>query len=36
MGKHEKQTSTRNTPRPTEYTDDSKTRSDSVTETVTD
>ncbi len=36
MGKHEKPTSTKSAPRQTSYTDDSKTRSDTVTETVTD
>ncbi|MFI0450616.1 hypothetical protein [Actinomadura sp. 6N118] len=36
MGKHEKPTSTKSVNKPTEYTDDSKTRKDTVTETVTD
>lgn len=36
MGTHEKPTSTRRVNKPTEYTDDSKTRRDTVTETVTD
>lgn len=36
MGQHEKPTSTRKVSKPTEYTDDSKTRRDTVTETVTD
>lgn len=36
IGRHEKPTSTRNVNKPTEYTDDSKTRRDTVTETVTD
>lgn len=35
-GKHHKPTSTRQVPKPTEYTDDSETRRDTVTETVTD
>ncbi len=36
MGTHEKPTGTRGVNKPTEYTDDSKTRRDTVTETVTD
>ncbi len=36
MGKHGKPTSSKSVPKPTTYTDDSKTRSDTVTETVTD
>lgn len=35
-GKHEKPTSTRQKSVPTEYTDDSKTRHDTTTQTVTD
>lgn len=35
-GKHEKPTSTRQEKVPTEYTDDSKTKSDDYTQTVTD
>lgn len=35
-GAHEKPTRTRKVNKPTEYTDDSKTRRDTVTETVTD
>ena len=36
MGKHDKPTSTRQVSKPTEYTDDSKTRHDTTTQTVTD
>lgn len=36
MGNHEKPTSTKTVPKGTTYTDDSKTRKDTVTETVTD
>ena len=36
MGKHGKPTSTRKVPKATTYTDDSVTRKDTVTETVTD
>ncbi|MFV2178149.1 hypothetical protein ACFHW2_23410 [Actinomadura sp. LOL_016] len=36
MGKHGKPTSTKTTPKATTYTDDSVTRKDTVTETVTD
>jgi hypothetical protein len=36
MGKHGKPTSTKSVAKPTTYTDDSRTRSDTVTETVTD
>ncbi|MFD0902194.1 hypothetical protein [Actinomadura sediminis] len=36
MGKHGKPTGTRKVPRATTYTDDSVTRKDTVTETVTD
>lgn len=35
-GKHEKPTSTRTQKVPTEYTEDSKTKSDDYTQTVTD
>jgi hypothetical protein len=35
-GRHEKPTGTKQVQVPTEYTDDSKTRSDNVTQTVTD
>ncbi|MEU6037586.1 hypothetical protein ABZ801_19465 [Actinomadura sp. NPDC047616] len=35
-GKHEKPTSTRKEKVPTEYTDDSKTKKDDYTQTVTD
>lgn len=35
-GKHEKPTSTRQVPKATQYTDDSETRQDQITETVTD
>jgi hypothetical protein len=36
MGTHGKPTSTKTVPKGTTYTDDSKTRKDTVTETVTD
>ncbi|GGU97056.1 hypothetical protein GCM10010182_11470 [Actinomadura cremea] len=36
MGKHGKPTSTKSVPKATSYTDDSVTRKDTVTETVTD
>ncbi|CNG82657.1 histidine kinase [Mycobacterium tuberculosis] len=36
MGKHGKPTSTKSVAKPTTYTDDGRTRSDTVTETVTD
>lgn len=36
MGKHDKPTSTRQVSKPTEYSDDSKTRPDTTTQTVTD
>ncbi|MBX6767088.1 MAG: hypothetical protein IRY90_08045 [Actinomadura rubrobrunea] len=36
MGKHEKPTSSRKEKVPTEYTDDSQTRKDDYTQTVTD
>ncbi|QFG24139.1 hypothetical protein [Actinomadura sp. WMMB 499] len=36
MGKHGKPTSTKSVPKATTYTDDSVTRKDTVTETVTD
>jgi hypothetical protein len=36
MGRHDKPTSTRTVSDLTEYTDDSKTKSDSITKTVTD
>lgn len=35
-GKHEKPTTTRQESQPTEYTEDSKVREDTVTQTVTD
>ena len=36
MGRHEKPTSTRTVPKATTYTDDSKIKKDTITETVTD